>query len=430
MLSHGPPGRQGAMLPGVAHASRGRRSSAQPWSWAAVLLVVAVTFLAGYLAGGGFPSSSPSSSSSSSSSSSPSSIRSATESHSAFASRSSKSWKGRPQDGLHTGGVAADQTEESGAAGFKSTRSSPQHANMTFEEIIAASGALDDRPAMAASDIGATGHPFYTVQPMQLLSWHPRSYLFPKFIDRSMAEHVIELATKRLAPSSLALRSGDTLESTREVRTSQGTFVSRGDDPEGILAYIEDKIAVLTGIPAGHGEAFNILRYKNGQHYDSHYDSVRVQDAPFVFLFFLSFSSPAIGTGTSSLAARVSSSSTRMATESRRVSGSPRCWCTCRTWRRAERRVSCSRGWGEPRESKRWITRRATRGSSTGRGQGTRCCSGACTRTDPRTSIHCTGAVRWSRESSGLRPSGLEIGASGAGGPASARGSTDKERYL
>ena len=251
------------MLPGVAHASRGRRSSAQPWSWAAVLSVVAVTFLAGYLAGGGFPSSSPSSLSSSLSSSSPSSIRSATESHSAFASRSSKSWKGRPQDGLHTGGVAAEQTEESGAAGFKSTRSSPQHANMTFEEIIAASGALDDRPAMAASDIGATGHPFYTVQPMQLLSWHPRSYLFPKFIDRSMAEHVIELATKRLAPSSLALRSGDTLESTREVRTSQGTFVSRGDDPEGILAYIEDKIAVLTGIPAGHGEAFNILRYKN-----------------------------------------------------------------------------------------------------------------------------------------------------------------------
>lgn len=31
--------------------------------------------------------------------------------------------------------------------------------------------------------------------------------------------------------------------------------------------------AVLSGIPAGHGEAFNILRYENNQHYDSHYDA-------------------------------------------------------------------------------------------------------------------------------------------------------------
>lgn len=31
--------------------------------------------------------------------------------------------------------------------------------------------------------------------------------------------------------------------------------------------------AVLTGIPAGHGEPFNILRYEQNQHYDSHYDS-------------------------------------------------------------------------------------------------------------------------------------------------------------
>lgn len=30
---------------------------------------------------------------------------------------------------------------------------------------------------------------------------------------------------------------------------------------------------MLTGIPAAHGEAFNILRYENDQHYDSHYDA-------------------------------------------------------------------------------------------------------------------------------------------------------------
>lgn len=141
----------------------------------------------------------------------------------------------------------------------------------TFEEVIEDSGILAGYEPLQQH--GASGHPFYTVQPMQLLSWYPRAYLFPKFIDREMCNHVVKLAESKLAPSGLALKKGDTLSSTREVRTSQGTFLSRGQDPDGILAYIEDKIAVVTGIPAGHGEAFNVLRYENGQHYDSHYDS-------------------------------------------------------------------------------------------------------------------------------------------------------------
>ena len=144
------------------------------------------------------------------------------------------------------------------------------NAFTTFEEVVEASGMLRGYPPV---DHGASGHPFYTVQPMQLLSWHPRAYLFPKFINRDMCKHVIDLAESRLVPSGLALKKGDTVASTREIRTSQGTFLSRVNDPDGVLAYIEDKIAVVTGIPAGHGEAFNVLRYMNGQHYDSHYDS-------------------------------------------------------------------------------------------------------------------------------------------------------------
>lgn len=142
---------------------------------------------------------------------------------------------------------------------------------MTFEQVIEQSGILSGYEPL--KEHGASGHPFYTVQPMQLLSWYPRAYLFPKFISRAMCDHVIKLAESRLAPSGLALKKGDTLSSTREIRTSQGTFLSRGHDPDGILAYIEDKIAVVTGIPAGHGESFNVLKYEHGQHYDSHYDS-------------------------------------------------------------------------------------------------------------------------------------------------------------
>lgn len=47
-----------------------------------------------------------------------------------------------------------------------------------------------------------------------------------------------------LLSAGLAFKKGDTHETTRDVRTSSGTFMSRGEDPEGVLAWIEDKIAV------------------------------------------------------------------------------------------------------------------------------------------------------------------------------------------
>ena len=40
----------------------------------------------------------------------------------------------------------------------------------------------------------------------------------------------------------------------RDVRTSQGTFMTRMDDPDGVLAWIEEKAAQVTGIPVSHGE--------------------------------------------------------------------------------------------------------------------------------------------------------------------------------
>lgn len=60
--------------------------------------------------------------------------------------------------------------------------------------------------------------------------------------------------------------------------TSSGTFLTRHDDVDGILARIEERIAEVTMVPASHGEAFNFLRYTNGQHYDAHYDLFRQED--------------------------------------------------------------------------------------------------------------------------------------------------------
>uniref|UniRef100_A0A6N2LZK3 Fe2OG dioxygenase domain-containing protein n=1 Tax=Salix viminalis TaxID=40686 RepID=A0A6N2LZK3_SALVM len=68
----------------------------------------------------------------------------------------------------------------------------------------------------------------------------------------------------KLKPSTLALRKGETTEST---------FISGSEDKTGVLDFIERKIAKATMIPQSHGEAFNILRYEIGQKYDSHYDA-------------------------------------------------------------------------------------------------------------------------------------------------------------
>ncbi|KAK9841956.1 hypothetical protein WJX81_000879 [Elliptochloris bilobata] len=117
-----------------------------------------------------------------------------------------------------------------------------------------------------------SGNSFYTAQPFQVLSWYPRMVLYPGFLDQARCEHIIKMAKARLRPSSLALRKSDTADKIRDVRTSQGTFISRYDDPAGVLAWVEEKAAQLTSTPVSHGEPFNVLRYEPGQHYDSHYD--------------------------------------------------------------------------------------------------------------------------------------------------------------
>ena len=57
-----------------------------------------------------------------------------------------------------------------------------------------------------------------------------------------------------LASSMLLLRLLHVLPVCRDVRTSQGTFMSRHDDPAGVISWIEEKAAQLTGLPVSHGE--------------------------------------------------------------------------------------------------------------------------------------------------------------------------------
>ncbi|KAK6923116.1 Prolyl 4-hydroxylase alpha subunit, Fe(2+) 2OG dioxygenase domain [Dillenia turbinata] len=121
---------------------------------------------------------------------------------------------------------------------------------------------------------GNTGESSVSLIPFQVLSWKPRALYFPSFATSEQCESIINMAKVQLKPSTLALRKGETVESTQGVRTSSGMFISASEDKTGILDLIEQKIAKVTMIPRNHGEAFNVLRYEIGQRYQSHYDAL------------------------------------------------------------------------------------------------------------------------------------------------------------
>ncbi|KAJ0733058.1 putative procollagen-proline 4-dioxygenase [Helianthus annuus] len=120
---------------------------------------------------------------------------------------------------------------------------------------------------------GDSGDDSFTTIPFQVLSWTPRALYFPGFATAEQCESVIKMAKVKLAPSTLALRKGETAENTKGIRTSSGMFISASEDKTGVLDQIEKKIERATMIPRSHGEAFNVLRYEIGQRYNSHYDA-------------------------------------------------------------------------------------------------------------------------------------------------------------
>ncbi|KDO78995.1 hypothetical protein CISIN_1g022995mg [Citrus sinensis] len=125
---------------------------------------------------------------------------------------------------------------------------------------------------------GQAGDDSVTNIPFQVLSWMPRALYFPNFATPEQCKSIINMAKLNLRPSTLALRKGETVDNTQGIRTSSGVFISAAEDESGTLDLIEEKIAKVTMLPRINGEAFNILRYKIGQKYNSHYDAFDPQE--------------------------------------------------------------------------------------------------------------------------------------------------------
>ncbi|KAG0482400.1 hypothetical protein HPP92_010484 [Vanilla planifolia] len=144
------------------------------------------------------------------------------------------------------------------------------------------------------------------------ISWKPRAFVYEGFLTDEECDHLISLAKSELKRSAVAdnLSGKSTLSEVRtssgtfiskgkecdhlislakselkrsavadnlsgkstlsEVRTSSGTFISKGKD--NIISGIEDRIAAWTFLPKENGEDIQVLKYEHGQKYDAHYD--------------------------------------------------------------------------------------------------------------------------------------------------------------
>jgi len=118
---------------------------------------------------------------------------------------------------------------------------------------------------------GSSVYPSPVVYPhhSRQISWHPRVFLYPHFLSDDEANHLVSLARGELKKSAVADNTSGK-STLSEVRTSSGTFISKGQDP--IVAGIEDKISAWTFLPKENGEDMQVLRYKRGEKYEPHYD--------------------------------------------------------------------------------------------------------------------------------------------------------------
>lgn len=98
---------------------------------------------------------------------------------------------------------------------------------------------------------------------------HPRVIVFGNLLSDDECDALIELARPKLERSTTVDNWNGGHELT-DVRTSEGTYFSRGEN--ALLQRLETRIAELVNWPVERGEGVQILRYGVGAQYLPHHD--------------------------------------------------------------------------------------------------------------------------------------------------------------
>ncbi|MEO8988427.1 MAG: 2OG-Fe(II) oxygenase [Rhodanobacter sp.] len=96
----------------------------------------------------------------------------------------------------------------------------------------------------------------------------PPLRLLDGILDDTECATLIELARPRLQRALTVDDNGK--QQVDQRRTSEGMFFTLGEVP--LIRQIEQRLAVLLGVPVSHGEGLQVLHYLPGQEYQPHFD--------------------------------------------------------------------------------------------------------------------------------------------------------------
>lgn len=103
---------------------------------------------------------------------------------------------------------------------------------------------------------------------IKFLSTTPSIRLIEHFVTPSEAGHIIKKYAATLDRSTVVAGDGNEVTTSR---TSQSGFLPAGTE-DAVIAALEERAALLTGLPVSHWETLQLTHYVTGQEYHPHFD--------------------------------------------------------------------------------------------------------------------------------------------------------------
>ena len=95
--------------------------------------------------------------------------------------------------------------------------------------------------------------------------------IIERFLSEQDCDRIIAIGKSRQLQRSPGFDLADGVNKESDYRTSYQVWLYRHDG-DGLLADIERRISVATGMPVQNGEAFQLAYYPPGTYYRPHYD--------------------------------------------------------------------------------------------------------------------------------------------------------------